>query len=311
MNFGESLTNTEFVRQVVQESVIPLGMRARVRHRAAGCRDTWTVFWPLRQGSDIPVWELRATPASVDCLCRTAAGVAHWRMSVISAQGAQGLCAVVTLRYQLWGGFCTWLATTVPNSGHQASTLRNGTATTAPPAGRQASQVMQTIAQWDMMDVERLEQQLTETVTRYLLAACPACYLVWRGPGHWRIVSEIDGRRHPVIVAALVLEGYTARWKWARPHSSTVLWQWDGVRWASEQAPEPVPLSPRATARRRRWMVSGVAAAGGVLGGLLAGAVSLLAGRESSFFPTFALTAGWLWTCAWAVIWGSGDYPFS
>ena len=79
MNFGESLTNTEFVRQVVRESVVPLGLRARVRSRSSGRKETRTVFWPLigASAAGVPVWGICTTPVGIDCLCRTAEGVSR------------------------------------------------------------------------------------------------------------------------------------------------------------------------------------------------------------------------------------------
>lgn len=302
---SDVLENLEFVRHVVRESVVPLGLRARVRRRSSGRKEMWTVFWPLvgASTSGVPVWEICATPVGIDCLCRTAAGVNRWTANApLQKRSVAG-----ALRRQLWGAFCEWLDATAPGTRlPEAGHLERAAAGALSPAlSASASDVMQTIAQWDMEDRGKPEQVLVETVSRSLVSASVPCHLVDRGGGHWNIVAQRDGGRGSEIVASLALNGYTACWRWKRGHGS-VYWRWDKVRWASL----PDAGRSREDARRRaRWEAGKIAAAGGLAGGVLAGMASMLADR-GALVPTVVLITGWLWACAWVVIWGSGDFPF-
>lgn len=149
------------------------------------------------------------------------------------------------------------------------------------------------------------EQGLLETISRRLGSADVPCQLVNRGCDHWNIVAQQDGGRGSEIVASLALNGYIARWRWKRGHGS-VYWRWDKVRWTAL----PDAGRSREDARSRaRWEAGKIAAAGGLAGGVLAGMAHMLADR-GGLVPTVVLTTGWLWVCAWAAIWGSGDFPF-
>ena len=302
---SDVLENLEFVRHVVRESVVPLGLRARVRRRSSGRKERWTVFWPLvgANTSGVPVWEICATPVGIDCLCRTAAGVNRWTANA----PLQKRSAAVALRHQLWGAFCEWLDATAPGARVPGAGKleRAGSAALSPVLSASAADVMQVIAQWDMEDRGEPEQVLMETISRRLGSVDVPCQLVDRGGGRWNIVAQRVGGRGSKIVASLALDGYIARWRWKRRHGS-VYWRWDKVRWTFL----PDGGHSREDARRRaRWEAGKIAAAGGLAGGVLAGMANMLADR-GGLVPAVVLTTGWLWACAWAAIWGSGDFPF-